>query len=142
MAKEITQSPAKGQVVRKWTNDVTPLNADEALGLLEKSWGLLITLDKQKQLNDWACTGNHYVVTDKEKDNSVLFFIQEDSNCCCYCFCGPARATTFIVLSPNYEDIATFVRRACRFLGKVLLFIKKLTNNKYLLLFINNIFFL
>jgi len=26
---------------------------------------------------DWACTGNHYVVTDKEKDNSVLFFIQE-----------------------------------------------------------------
>jgi len=53
MAKEITQSPAKGQVVRKWTNDVTPLNADEALGLLEKSWGLLITLDKQKQLNGW-----------------------------------------------------------------------------------------
>jgi len=101
-----------------------------------------------------------------------VFLEHLDSNCCCYCFCGPARATTFIVLSPNYEDIATFVRRACRwelttlikyvdsavvkmcgqnfkldtvifrFLGKVLLFIKKLTNNKYLLLFINNIFFL
>jgi len=108
-----------GKEKKRWSKGAPitnpyPLTSTDVLNKLESSKELVITQDKEKQLADWACTPMTYSISDKEDPDTVLFLVAEDASCCCTFFCGPARQSAISVLAPNYEEVATFVRKACR----------------------------